>query len=366
MKKNWRWLFVCSGVILLLGILTSRWFWSLPFIPARWRDNFTLNANILPASDDSRSLFVAINPGFLAEFGDKDNPTSAFLRFEKTATSNEESVNADVNRNTWDSVLVTAALHDYQPGFSWQLFSVGIDETQWRAQTTLAADEQVSEIAHELLGEQLVATTTADLEVIDTQKQAIKTETVVERFQGYDVVNNRAVADDVDLRYLVVPGKGIRSEVLIGDRDDFNTACLKLLSLTGSDDDCRLPYNKLSFLLELDHGQRLIHSPLAIDGSNYGTYYVVDDEDRYIARLGNFAMTDQSGDRSDALTIEVRPGEVAGQAIDGFAVVTLTVDLNWLLDEARQFPVTVSGGFYVDGADIFSGELTEDNYLREL
>ncbi len=354
--------YILSGVMaifLLLLVVNSRWFLTLPFIPASWRNNFQLNANILPASDDSRSLFVAINPGFRAEFGDKENPTSAFLRFEKTAT--DVNSNADVSANLLDSLALVQISKDYQPGIEWQLFNVGIDATQLFGGTVLSEDSELLGLTQELLADQ-IADTTTDLETITTS-QKVQTATTIERFQGYDVVSNLEVANDVDLKYTVEPGRGIAANIWIGDREYFDTACLKLLSLTGSDAGCNLPNNKFSFLLQLDNGQQLLHTPLSLDDSQNGTYYVVDQDGNYLLRLANPHLTDNAGQTSTALTMEVRPGQVGGTEIANYYIVTYTANLGWLIDSTREFPVKIDTGFFIDNKEFFPNTNTNSEQL---
>ena len=362
MKKS---VLIGGGVLVLVVawlavVACSKSWWSLSLWPASIRHHFVLNANIIPASDKSRAQYVAINPGWRAEFGDKQNPTSAYVRFEKTAGG--EQTSRDVDRNLLDQLAVAALVDGYQPGVQWQIFSVGVDETQLSAGTSLAADEEVFRLSRELLGEQLIASDESDLQEVAAAVEKIKSETVLAREQGYDVVSNLAVADNVDLAYTVVPERGITSKIIIGDRENFDTACLKFLSLTGSDTMCQLPPNKFSFLLQLDDLQQLVHSPLAIDGSDYGTYYVTDEKQEFVLRLNNFAMQDSSG-ASAPVQVEVRPGQIDGQEVDGYYIVTLTANLSWLIDSARQFPVTITGGFGIDGADFFAGEKENNSYL---
>ena len=357
------------AVIVFAGVLlgAGEWLWRLPFMPEQWRNRFVLNANIIPASDDARSMFIALNPGFRAEFGDKQNPRSAFLRFEKTPNpvAATASADADVSRNLLDSFNAYQVLQDYQPGIEWQLFSVGVDEQQLQDGTQLASDQEILQLTKQILGEELVATASTDLPAVEQQKESIVTETVVTREQGYDVVANRNVAEGVDLQYVVVPGQGIKSDIVIGDREGFDTACLKLLSVTGVDAACNLPRNKFSFLLQLDAGQKLIHTPLSIDQSQSGTYFIVDDKQKYLLRLANPQLIDAAGNSSRLLDWEVRPGQVGGSDVDGYYIVTMTANLSWLIDSQRQFPVTLSSGFYVDGDEFFTSDLTNNDYLLQ-
>jgi len=351
-----KWILSFSGlmIIILVGMAaSSRWFWTLPFMPERWRANFQLSANILPASDDSRAQFLAINPGFRAEFGDKQNPTSAFLRFEKTKTT-LENTDRDINANLIDQLAIAQLLSDYQPGLEWQLFNVSIDETHLDHGQTLAADQEILDIAHDLLDTSTISPESTDLEQAVAAAEKIQTETVVARHQGFDTVQNLEVAPNVDLQYTVLPGKGINSSIIIGDRRNFDTACLQMLSLTGSEAGCNLPSNKFSFLLQLDEGQKLAHDPLSVDSSQTGTYYITDEQGQFLYRLGNPQLHDAAGNTTAAVGMEIRPGQVGGQDIANFYIVTYTADLGWLIDSARTFPASLKTGFYIDGQELFT------------
>lgn len=360
MKKIW-WLPISLfSVGLLFLVVTNRRFLSLSFMPQAWRNNFLINANIIPSSDDSRSLFLAINPGFRVEFGDRDNPTSAYVRFEVTESS-ESIATADVSQNLLDNFTdVYQAFRDYQPGASWQLFSVGVDETQVFAANKLADDQAMIELIRSTLNEDLEATADTNLIMVASEKEAVTTETVATRYQGYDVIENRAVAGDVDLNYQIDPGRGVLANIVIGDRADFDAACLKLLQMTGSNVSCDLPYNRFSFLLQLDPGEKLLHSPVAIDGGANGSYYLTQGEERFLFRFINPTLIDAAGKTSQSVAMEVRPGELDGQTVDDYYIVTLIADLNWLLDSERVFPVKLQTGFLIDNGELFFGEASAD------
>ena len=324
-------------------------------MPEKIKNNFLLNAKIIPASDDDRSQFLAINPGFRAEFGDKEASESAFLRFEVTEASAEGELTGDVVDNLFgDWKQFRSALTKYQPGIEWQLFSVGIDETQM-ATTTLGEDEEILRLLKEIKGEAVIEKETVEVEAALSEKENVKTSTVVRREQGYDVVENLNVAEAVDLAYQIEPGRGILSKIILGDRKNFDTACLQLLSLGVSEDGCDLPNNRFSFLLKLDTGENLVASPLSIDEGESGSYYVKRNE-KVLLRLANPTLSDAEGRTSGAVDWTIRPAEIAGVESEDYFVATLTVDLNWLLADERRFPVTVTGGFFVDGLDFFASE----------
>ncbi|MDO5561599.1 MAG: hypothetical protein Q4G02_02380 [bacterium] len=354
MKKIWLISAATLGVIVLAVVVSSSWFLSLPFIPQNIRNHFLINANIFPASDDSRSQFLAINPGFRAEFGDKDNPTNAFLRFEVTQASDSAQANGDVNRNlleNWTNVY--EAFKEYQPGVEWQLFLTGVDESEM-SQTAIGEDEEILRLMKELSGDQVISETPTEMAQVLSDKENIVTQTQVSRQDGYDLVENLAVAPDVDLTYTIKPGKGVENTIVLGDRKDFDTACLQLLSLGLAGQDCDLPDNKFSFLLKLDAGQKLIYSPLAIDDGK-GTYYV-QREDQPLLRLANPALVDAQGAKSTAVKFEIQPAAVDGVETQDYYIATITANLSWLLEKDRQYPVKISSGLFVDKLNFFAGE----------
>lgn len=360
MKKTW--LLIGTAVltlVCLISLFSSRWFWSLPFIPTDIKNTFHLNASIFPASDDSRSLFLSVNPHFRAEFGDREAPTSAFVRFEVTSNNDSSaSSNADIDANpllSWRDVY--QAFQTYQPGIEWQLFSVGVDETQF-SQSQLAQDSEILRLAQENFADSLIAQIPTDLPAVLSRKQNISTQTQVSRLLGYDVIENMAVAPDVDLHYRLDEARGLVNQIVIGDRQDFDTACLQLLQLGLATTACDLPANKFSFLLKLDPGQTLVHSPLALDQGTSGSYYLLRDGQPFL-RFANPILSDAGGQTSPAVTFELTPASVAGQVADDYYIVTLTADLGWLLDRQRQFPVTLETGFYLDQLHFFTGEVWE-------
>jgi hypothetical protein len=339
---------IVSGLFLVSHFYSR---WQNP----KWQNNFRLNAAILPASDDSRSLYLTLNPGFRAEFGDRANPTSAFLRFEVIkATSALTKKSADINPNFFNTFQTATALNTYQPGIQWQLFSVGIDEQQVDSAQILGNTPELAAATKHILAPNLIATTSTQINDVLSDKQNITTQYALTRHQGYDQLENLAVAENTDLTYTIIPGVGVEMSIIIGDRQDFNTACFKLLSLTGSTASCHLPVNRFSFLLQLDPEQTLAHTPLTLDGGEQGTDYILDSNGEFLLRLGNWRLSDAAGNTSQALTLTLRPGLVGDTPAPGYYIVTLVADFNWLLSNERVFPVKLQSGFYRDYGEFFS------------
>lgn len=342
------------GLSAVFYLILHSW-WHLPFVPERIKNNFLLNASIVPASDDSRSLFIAINPGFRAEFGDKQMPESAFLRFEVTETTTSGKLSTDIERNLKDSWQnLNELFHQYQPGIEWQLFAAGVDEQEMTA-LSLTQNEELLQMMKEIKGEEIIATASTQLPTIISEQEKIKTSTQVRRDLGFDVIENLAVAEAVDLNYRLLPGKGVKSEIVLGDRKNFDTACLQLLSLGISEEGCDLPKNSFSFLLKLDPGQSLVHSPLSLETGKKGSYYIKS-ENQPLLRLANPVIIDQDKSNDEQVELEVKPAELNGELIADYYVVTFKVNLSWLLDKDRNFPLKITSGFFIDDLDFFAQE----------
>ncbi|NCU32275.1 MAG: hypothetical protein EOM23_04940, partial [Candidatus Moranbacteria bacterium] len=208
MKKSWFLpLIALVSFLVLFFIFSSRFFWSLAFIPTTIKNSLFLNASIFPASDDSRSLFLAVNPQFRAEFGDKDASTSAFVRFEVTNNASA-SATADVDKNplvSWQKVY--QAFQTYQPGIEWQLFAATVDETQFSA-LTLTADQEILRLFRDQSSVTISNDQPIEVAQVLSQKQNIVTKTQVSRRLGFDLVENLAVAADTDLTYQIDPNRG--------------------------------------------------------------------------------------------------------------------------------------------------------------
>ncbi len=355
-------IFLSCGIVLgtfaiLLALVSSRYFWSLPFVPASVQNSLAINASIFPAGADSRALFLAVNPGFRAKFGDKEMAESAFLRFEVLGEA-EASAGTGVNPSAFvDLSEVYQSFQEYQPGFTYQLFSTGVDQSQVFEQG-LVENELAWDFFLEGSETELVASEEPELAVVLSERDQVKTETVVKREDGYDWVENLEVGVDTDLTYKIEPGRGLTNQIIIGDRADFDTACLQLLSLGIPSSECDLPNNRFSFLIQVDPGMELEHSPLSIDGGRAGSYYLRSG-DEVLARLANPSLRDAGGAESESVSLEVTSASVGGEEAEGYYIATIVADLDWLLESERTFPVTIESGFYLDNLEFFAGESWE-------
>lgn len=354
-KKKSRIILFSSLLIVVLGLFLSGWWWKNSGLGKLLFNRFQLNARILPASSQSRSFFVSVNPNFRAEFGAKDNPTAALLRFETILEGQTHlASNSAIKKNLWESLTnLPGQFRDYYPGIEWQLFATGLDEKEIAKLNLVGGNENNFAFAKKLLSDRLVESDQQIPQVL-SQKEQIKTSTQLKREQGVDVVENLAVADNVDLNYQVLPGKGIASEIIIGDRQSFDPSCLSLLELTGESKSCHLPTNSFSFLLQTDEGVKLNHTPLSIDGGSSGTYYFTNQDNKFLLRLGNWQLVDAKGQKSQQVEFTIKQGEINNLPTDNYYVVNLIGDLGWLLDENRAYPVKLQGGIFTSDGEFFT------------
>lgn len=354
-KKNRKVILFSGLLIITLGMFLSGWWLEKTGLASLFINRFQLNAHILPASSQSRSLFLSINPNFRAEFGLKDNPTAAMLRFETILEEQQHlASNSAIKKNLWENLTnLPGQFREYYPGVEWQLFAVGLDEREIAKLDLINGDQENFSLAKKLLSNRLVENDNQIPQVL-SQKQQIKTSTQLKREQGIDIIENLAVAENVDLNYRVLPGRGIISEIIIGDRQDFDLNCLSLLEITGENRSCNLPANSFSFLLQTDDGIKLQHTPFSIDGGRSGTYYFTNQDDQFLFRLANWQLIDAKGAKSQQIEFSLKQGEINNLPTDNYYVANLVGDLNWLLDENRVYPIKLQGGFLTSESDFFT------------
>ncbi|MDR0462601.1 MAG: hypothetical protein LBG64_00015, partial [Pseudomonadales bacterium] len=262
-------LVIVSGVligflVLTFGVIFNPWFWELDVVPMFYRNRFRINADIIPAAREERAMFVSINPQFRVQFGDRENPYSAFLRFSAVEGDRSARLNNEINLNPFENTSeVIAALQDSRVfGVELTLFSTTIYGMPTLATSDLDEHEELIRLARELLGEE-EATPSSEIADIEERRQRIQTETIALRENNQDVVRNMSVAPDIDISYHIEAGRGIRSQIIIGDREHYDTACLSALS-QGVSELCDLPRNRFSFLLDLDPGLSLHRSRVSV------------------------------------------------------------------------------------------------------
>lgn len=346
----------------MFGLVFNPWFWEQKIIPLAYRNRFRVNADIVPATAEERAQFVSINPNFRVQFGDKEEPASAFLRFAAVEGEKKAQLNNDISLNPLEnSQEVIAALQDKKiAGVELTLFSASVDGLSMLDNNSdFEEDEELVRIARELLGEEMEeGSFSGEIEEVEAKKEEIVTETIADRENDQDIVKNMAVAPDVDIKYLIEAGRGIKSQIIVGDRAHFDTACLSALS-QGVSELCDVPRNRFSFLLSLDPGLSLEKSKVSIDGGTRGSYYVKDSNGNFLMRLANPQVKDKDNQVITDLDFTLEPASVGGEEAPGYYILTFSVGLDWLTSSKRQYPVTIESGFFVDHGDLFLPAMVE-------
>ena len=343
-------------VILLLGLGTALnpAFWSQAIMPNHIRGKFLANADIVPAAKEENALFVSVNPNFRAQFGDKNNPHAAFLRFAAVAGQLDGKINNAVSLNPFENTAqVISALGDQEvAGVELTLISASLRTSDPKSLgNSLGEDEELLRLAREMLGESNEVLGDSELTTAQAQAEKIQTQTVAQRENGLDVVKNLAVAPDVDINYTLRAGQGITTSIVLGDRQGFDVACLSALS-QGMSELCDLPRNYFSFLLTLDPGLQLEKSLVSLDSGTRGSYFISDSQGNYVMRLQNPAALDKAGNVLSEADFALEPAQLGGEVVPGFYIMTVELDLNWLTAASRSYPVTVTSGFYVNHGDL--------------
>jgi hypothetical protein len=76
-------------------------------------------------------------------------------------------------------------------------------------------------------------------------------------------------------------------------------------------------------------------------------------------RLKNPAVTDRAGNVLNNFGFSLEPARLGSEAVPGFYIMNLNIDLQWLITANRVYPVTISTGFYVDHGDLLMVGSTE-------
>ncbi len=147
------------------------------------------------------------------------------------------------------------------------------------------------------------------------------------------VVNNDAILG-VDVEYTIVPGKGLKENIILKPGDTMGRECLdKAISensktLIGY---CKLPKNEFEYEFKLDEGLRLESAIL----NEKKFYYITDSENRYIAHIDRLFAFDRNNKETNNVVVAV-------EKLEGniYKVKTLT-DIAWLLDSERVYPVII-------------------------
>ena len=310
--------FVAIFALVLTGVLISL------FLKIRPNDD------ILFLDSKSTAILGNRNPAFNVSFGKRDQPDAQWVRFEaKASTKNpfEEEKES----------FFTQTINLFKPrreyGIEMSLKGVNLSETEKLESTD--SSEIVKTVA-EIIGTDEISTTT---ELIESGR--IIGEYAEEPISKKSVLNKNVV-DGVDIEYQILEGLGLKEEIIIRDLEEYTKECVEE-DLT----ECRLPLNEFLFDLKLDDGLNLRKGWFTLKGVSTETYYFEDEQGNYVAHfLPNWAV-DSAGDKTYDVILEVE--EVGA----GDYRARVIVDINWLFNSERSYPVRIDPSIVHDSKGQF-------------
>lgn len=291
------------------------------------------NDDIFVLGSNNPSLYANENPNFTVNFGKKEEPDKQWVRFESKSSINNPF--SDEKPNLFEKV-VSAVLPRQSLGIEMSVIGLGLGETKTEDLKNL--DEEIQTVA-ELLGTDDIETSTELIEMgreigVYDDEQIISKETIV----------HKQIGDGIDLEYQILPGIGLKEEIVLQSLEAFNEECLEDISK------CKLPLNEYAFELKLDDGVVLNTGWYTVKGKSTESYYFTDEKGNYISHfLPSFAIDSGGGKTYDvSLTIEETEEE-------NIYRIDVIADLEWLLSPERVFPIRIDPSIVHDDSADFDG-----------
>lgn len=280
---------------------------------------------ILPNSDISadnavEGKYASVNPDFRVEFGDKNGENDAQIRFVATSTSKNPFEN-DSEKTLWQKVK-SLFVRNKPAGVTMVLSKSEVKGVSNNISEAVGVDP--SDMEREYIPTSSVELTTLGRSISTGEDDSV------------DTVITKDVADGVDVEYQILEGLGLKEEIVLRWRDEFDRSCYENVSEDQNVSDiCAVPVNTYTFNLELDEGVKLKRSSHSYNGSPRGKYYFTDKDDNYLAHfLPSFAV-DENGASTTAVRLSAnRVSEYKYQ-------ITVSLDYDWLLSPERAFPVRI-------------------------
>nr|HPN67518.1 LamG domain-containing protein [bacterium] len=143
---------------------------------------------------------------------------------------------------------------------------------------------------------------------------------------------------DLDLQYEIVPGRGLKEELIIN-----GTQAVK---------------NQYQFDLQIAKGSQIKQSQGNENdhGLPVGTYYITDQDDNYIAHFLPLLAYDSNGLQTKNIEMEIAPASMYEQVsnLSLQYIINITIDPTWLSDPARQYPVIIDPTIVHDSLEDFA------------
>jgi hypothetical protein len=320
-------LFSLAGVSLVLVLVVC---------VVLFNPNLVPNSDIYELGSEEAGLFANSNPSFDVTFGKKEDESTQWVRFE----SETEEINPfDPNYQTEDKSFWEKVVSIFQKeeklGIEMSLSGVKLSET---GNETIVDISDGKLKVEDILGTDDVETSTELLQVgrilgEEDNEQNISKETIL----------NKDVWKGVDLEYQILEGIGVKEEIIIRSLESYMDTC------SDGETDCEIPLNEFIFDLQLDKGVELHQSLVSIRDNPVGTYYFTDSQGNYLAHFLPCYAFDEGGSKTNNVDFTVEETDTKG-----LYKVHVVLDMEWMLDTDRIFPIHIDPSIVHDDSTDFS------------
>jgi len=178
--------------------------------------------------------------------------------------------------------------------------------------------------------------------VINTGMELISSgRTIPTSQQGYTFIKNenetnkdtiiqKNIIPGVDIEYQIIEGIGVKEEIIINNISQYSKNCKEEEEL------CLLPRNSYTFNLQLDKGVVLKQSTSNTGAIGDRIYYFEDDDGRYLFHFLPLFAEDNLGETTTNVVLNIEEGEKKNEYN-----VEVLLNLDWLLDKSREFPIRI-------------------------
>lgn len=361
------------------------------------------NASISEAGEEVDAMFENVNPEFKVAFGSKSNPKEQRIRFEATPNEDNpysEQTTAEIKQGNLEKIkekifkpnelgielsLKRAEVRDFNPKQietpienldeqpDEKSVSNPLDLTDFQKEIIEELNRQLEEIAqkqsevsHNLDNlKSEVSEIVSESQEVYTQTEVIQKEKIINT--GYDIsttdsnqvdtVINREVVSGVDIEYQIIEGIGLKEEIVIKRSDINQVDCIQQVTESGSVKDiCSIPSNSYTFELALDPGVKLNMSLGSTNHHPTGSYFFTDKYGRYLYHLLPSYAVDANGVKTNNVKVSINPISVSDSHLEkSIYEITVTLNLQWLLETNRAFPVVIDPSIVHDTEAEFDG-----------
>lgn len=334
--------------------------------------NTKANANISESNKSSNALFININPKFKVEFGDKSNPTKPTVKFSAAPADlnpiTGESANMP-NSSILDNILsvikpeVLSNLNESYIEFSLSNAKVAAENvtvTTGSREPNKSTTQNLSELVTSSINSKLQSLEKENANLTDkiqdlksqindlvtNKKDIFATTDLIEEKDNKDFILNKAILAGVDAKYSIQAGKGVKEEIIINKLPSYDSKCyenIPLDQITNLQELCSIPMNQYVFDLKLDRDVKVNRSITTTKNNPVPTWYFTDYYGRYLAHIEPPFAYDKNGVKTNNVSVIIEDSKII-----------LTVDIKWLLDPARVYPITIDPNIIHDTQSEFA------------